>query len=134
MSGRIPRQSLFNRSEVSLQVVWMEWTTGEAWTAEVAIDHPEELHAQITLYFEADGRFSVYRPNAALRDGGLGRPAAHDDYELIARTCGTPLAEDAPLFAELSDARARNIGIDVDRVLAADAPPPPPTECSADVQ
>ncbi|MEX3015842.1 hypothetical protein [Gymnodinialimonas hymeniacidonis] len=129
ISGSIPRRSLFNRSEIEVDVRWMEWATGQAWTAQMVIDHPEDLRAGITFHFAADGQLSVYRPNAALRAGGLGRQATHDDYERLARVCGTALPENSALFAELADARANNVGIDTARIPAS-PPPPPPSDCT----
>lgn len=128
-AASIPRYGLFNRAAVEVEATWIEWDSGQAWEATLLFDHPEDLRAKITVYFEADGQISVYRPNAALRAGSLGRMATPLDYELVAQTCGTPLPANDPRTAALDAARAENAGIDVARIEAAGSPSPPQTAC-----
>ncbi|QDC09298.1 hypothetical protein FHY55_08610 [Oceanicola sp. D3] len=111
---------------VRVDVTWIEWHTGRAWTATLDDDAPRE---HTILFFAPGGEIRLYQRGAALREGSLGRAATFADFEVTARLCATPLPETDPRHAELESLRARNYGFAPDELPPL--PDPLPDDCGA---
>ncbi|MCH2075438.1 MAG: hypothetical protein MK180_00945 [Rhodobacteraceae bacterium] len=109
ISARIPALR-GDADTIEITNTWAEYQGDHLYTAALSLTLPEGDDRTI-LEFQGDGRLVVFVRGAALRQGGLGRPAVRSDYDMIAAVCATRLSALDPNTEELVSARDALFGI-----------------------